>query len=76
MDPKRSVSRLLRVKQIIGDQKAVPPITPIIPVSASTWWAGVSEGRFPQPVRIGPNTTCWKYEDIEKLLEGCQDDPL
>jgi len=66
--PTAQVTRLLRLKQIIGDRKAVPPIEPIIPVSSSTWWAGVSEGRFPAPVKIGPNTTAWRWEDIQAFL--------
>ncbi len=36
----------LRLPQIIGNPKADPPIPPIIPVSKSTWWAGVKSGRF------------------------------
>ena len=44
----------------------------IIPVSKSTWWAGVKSGRFPQPVKLGPRTTAWRVEDIRKLIEeGC-----
>ena len=37
---------LLRIKQIIGDPKAEPPIEAIIPVSRSTWWAGVKSADF------------------------------
>ncbi len=37
----------LRLKQIIGDNKASPAIPPLIPVGKSTWWAGVKSGRFP-----------------------------
>ena len=40
----------VRLKQIIGDPTAKPPILPIIPVGKSTWWAGVASGRFPAPV--------------------------
>ena len=43
--------RLLRLKQIIGDPNADPPIPPIVPVSKSTWWEGVRTGRFPKPVK-------------------------
>lgn len=39
-----------------------------IPVSKSTWWAGVKDGRFPQPVKLGPRTTAWRVEDIRKLI--------
>ena len=40
-----------------------------IPVSKSTWWAGVKVGRFPQPVKLGPRTTAWRIEDIRRLIE-------
>ncbi len=40
-----------------------------IPVSKSTWWAGVKDGRFPQPQKLGPRTTVWKVEHIRALFE-------
>ena len=40
-----------------------------IPVSKSTWWVGVKEGRFPKPVKLGPRTTAWRVEDIRRLIE-------
>jgi len=43
--------RLLRLKHIIGDDKANPPIKPLIPISKSAWWKGVSEGIYPQPIK-------------------------
>lgn len=59
----------LRLLQIIGNPKAKPPIPPIIPVSKSTWWAGVKSGRYPKPVRtLGPRITAWRVEDIRKLV--------
>lgn len=39
-----------------------------IPVSRSTWWAGVREGRFPRSVKLGPRITAWKREDIAALV--------
>lgn len=54
---------LLREKQILH------PAGPV-PVSRSTWWAGVRSGRFPQPVRLGPRTTAWRVGDIRELLRG------
>jgi len=42
----------------------------VIPVSKSTWWAGVKSGRYPQPVRtLGPRITAWRVEDIRALIE-------
>jgi prophage regulatory protein len=40
-----------------------------IPVSKSTWWAGVKSGRFPKPVKLGPRITAWRVEDIRALIE-------
>ena len=59
----------LRLAQIVGDAKAQPPIPAIIPVSKSTWWAGVKAGRFPAPVKLGPRITAWRVEDIRALIE-------
>jgi prophage regulatory protein len=44
-----------------------------IPVSKSTWWAGIKAGRFPKPVKLGPRITAWRVEDIRTLIEkgGC-----
>jgi predicted DNA-binding transcriptional regulator AlpA len=59
----------LRLPQIIGDPKADPPIPAIIPVSKSTWWAGVAAGRFCKPIKLGPRITAWRVEDIRALIE-------
>jgi len=59
----------LRLRQIIGDLKADPPVPPLIPVSRSTWWAGVASGRFPQPLKLSPGVTVWRAEDIRALIE-------
>ena len=68
MRPTQNTLRFLRLKQIIENSNAPPPLEPIIPISASSWWAGVAEGRFPRPVKLGPNTTAWRWEDIQGLL--------
>lgn len=55
----------LRLNQIVGS-KTTPAI---IPISKSSWWAGVKEGRFPQPIKLGKRTTVWRVEDIRLLFE-------
>lgn len=47
----------------------LPQVLERIPVSRSTWWAGVKTGRFPQPVKLSPRVTVWLEEDIEKIGE-------
>lgn len=41
-----------------------------IPVSRSTWWAGVKDGRFPKPVKLGPRITVWRAEDVNALIDN------
>ncbi len=47
----------------------LPAVLSIFPVSRSTWWAGISAGRFPKGVKLGPRITAWKVEDIRKLID-------
>ena len=58
----------LRLSSIIGDRKSDPPIPAIIPVSRSTWLAGVKSGRFPKSIKLGPRITVWRVEDIRSLI--------
>lgn len=62
----------VRLSHIVGNAKTNPPIPAIIPVSKSTWWAGVKSGRFPKPVKLGPRTTAWRVEDIRNLISRSQ----
>jgi hypothetical protein len=58
----------LRLSQIIGNPKANPPFPALIPVSKSTWWLGVKQGRYPKPVKLSARTTAWRVEDIRALI--------
>jgi prophage regulatory protein len=46
----------------------LPNILKVFPVSKSTWWAGVKEGRFPKPVKLSEKISAWKVEDIKELI--------
>ena len=61
--PTQSYSGFLRVKDIIA------PNGPI-PVSRSTWWQGVRDGRFPKPIKLGSRVTVWRVDDIRDLIEN------
>jgi prophage regulatory protein len=41
----------------------------LIPIGRTAWWAGVKDGRYPQPVKLGPRTTAWRCEDIRGLIQ-------
>lgn len=48
----------------------LPHVLQIVPISKSTWWAGVRSGKFPKPVKLGPRTTCWRQSDIAAFVEN------
>jgi prophage regulatory protein len=58
----------IRLPNIIGNPKSNPPITPLIPVSKSSWWAGIKSGIYPQPIKLGARSTAWRVEDIRELI--------
>ena len=68
MDSRLPATGFVRLKQIIGDPKAKPPVPPVIPVCKAAWWNGVKAQTYPQPLKLGPNTTVWRAEDIHKLI--------
>jgi len=60
----RSISQidpaaLLRLRQVLQ----------LVPVSASSWWAGVKSGKYPQSLKLSAKTTCWRASDILALIE-------
>lgn len=58
--------RYLRIWQIIGSKKH--GTEPIIPLSRSSWLAGVKDGRFPQPIKLGPRVTVWNAAEVMDLI--------
>lgn len=61
----------LRLRQIIGDPKAKPPVPPLIPIKKSTWWAGIRSGRFPKAVKFeGGRASFWRVDDIRALIKS------
>lgn len=60
----------LRIRQILGNPKAVPPVPAIIPVGRTAWYGGIKAGRYPAGVKLSPGVTVWRAEDIRKLIES------
>ena len=52
-------NRLLRLPQVLA----------LIPISKSSWWKWVRDGKAPQPIHLGNRCTCWRYADIIALIE-------
>jgi prophage regulatory protein len=55
-------SGFIRLKYILA------PLGPM-PVGKSTWWAGVKNGRYPKPCKLGRRITAWRVADIRALLD-------
>lgn len=53
----------------------LPTILRHFPVSKSAWYRGVREGRYPQPVRLGPKTVAWRAEQVRELIEQYSERP-
>jgi prophage regulatory protein len=52
----------VRLKDFLGPGRPLP-------IGRSTWWQGIKEGRFPQPVKLLPRVTCWRVEDIRAVID-------
>ena len=61
------MDKLLRVKDIVRDKKGGS--FGYLPISKAAWWKGVSEGKYPQPIKLGPKTTCWRESEILALMD-------
>ena len=61
--------RLLRPREVMAR----------IGCSRVTLWRWVREGRFPPPIRPGPNFTAWPEDEIENYIDSLiaarDDDP-
>ena len=42
----------------------LPQILKIVPISPSTWWKWIREGKAPKGRKLARNVTVWKAEEI------------
>lgn len=43
-----------------------------LPISRSSWWAGVASGRYPKPVKLSPRITAWRVNDLRALMDSAR----
>jgi prophage regulatory protein len=46
----------------------LPQVLDRIPVSRSSWFAGIQTGRYPKGYSLGLRTTVWRSDEIEQLV--------
>jgi predicted DNA-binding transcriptional regulator AlpA len=61
----------VRIWQIVGNKKTQTPA--LIPISRSSFLAGVKSGKYPKPVKLSERTTAWRVEDIRELISTLGD---
>jgi prophage regulatory protein len=44
------------------------------PIDKSTLWRGIRQGRYPKPIRIGPQVRRWFRQDCEAALRLMKED--
>ena len=54
----------------------LPQVLKIIPISKSAWWQGCKDGRYPEPIKLGPRTTVWKASDISAFMRQLSRSPV
>jgi prophage regulatory protein len=45
----------------------LPEVLRNYPVSRASWYSGIREGRYPQPVKLGKRAVAWRSADILAL---------
>jgi predicted DNA-binding transcriptional regulator AlpA len=58
----------ISLHQILGHSQSETPA--LIPVSRTTWWRGVKNGRYPQGIKISERRIAWRAEDIQNLINS------
>lgn len=58
LDKSASGVNLYRLKQVLAR----------IPVSRSSWFAGIKLGRYPRGYSISPRTTVWRSDEIDGVI--------
>lgn len=46
----------------------LPQVLDRIPVSRSSWFAGIQAGRYPKGYCLGLRTTVWRSDEIDQLV--------
>ena len=46
----------------------LPQVLDRIPVSRSSWFAGIQSGRYPKGYSLGMRTTVWRSDEIDQIV--------
>lgn len=46
----------------------LPTVLSVFPVSRATWYNGIKDGKYPQPVKLSERISAWRTSDIRRLI--------
>jgi prophage regulatory protein len=46
-----------------------PEVAQMLGTSVGSIWGWAKAGKFPKPIKLGPNTTVWRLSDVEAWIE-------
>ena len=55
--------------QSLAGYLRLPAVLKLIPVSRSTWYAGIKAGRYPSPTKLGLRVSAYRWTEIRQLLD-------
>ena len=58
----------LRISDITRNRRTGEP--GLLPITTSTWWNWVKVKRAPQPIKLSPGCTVWRYADVITFAES------
>jgi predicted DNA-binding transcriptional regulator AlpA len=59
--------KFLRLNDVIGNRKKGIP--GILPMSRSSWYTGIAEGRYPAGVKLSERSVAWLEDDVLALVK-------
>lgn len=69
--PRIKKQRIRELTPSTSEFLKIDGVLSLLPIGRSTWYLGVKEGRFPQPVKLGGlHSAAWRRKDIEKLMDS------
>ena len=75
--PRRPLKNVPRPIALPEDDDAyvrLPTVLSVFPVGESTWHKGVTDGRYPKPVKLSARVSAYKVWRIRQLLAAADPD--
>lgn len=61
MNAKKHNQRLLRLPGVIGEDG-------LMPITRSTLYKWIGEGKFPAPIKLSPRVSAWRESDVVAFI--------